>query len=335
LAIRTLTGTDKLGLTQLSRCLLSLPLFREIDLKDSMTPELDLSICIVSLDTREFLRDCLCSIRDHVHSVRYEIIVVDNKSTDDTVEMLHNDFPDVRLISNDRNTGFSKPNNQALSISRGRYALLLNPDTIVPPGAIESLIKFADAYPKVGICGPKILNRDGTIQLQCRRSFATPWDLFCYFSQLSRLFPKSPLFARYLVTYEDENKTHQVDAVSGACMLIRRSMIDQIGMLDEQFFAYQEDTDLCFRAHQAGWETYYYPRAQITHFASLGGSRVDPIRSIIEWHSSYWKYYRKNLASRYFFLFNWLYYVIMLAKLATSLVINFLRTEKFAGSRKP
>jgi GT2 family glycosyltransferase len=173
------------------------------------------------------------------------------------------------------------------------------------------------------------------MQLQCRRSFATPWDLLCYFSQLSRLFPTSPWFARYLVTYLDEDEIHQVDAVSGACMLIRKKLMDQIGVLDEQFFAYQEDTDFCFRASAAGWQTYYYPRAQITHFGSLGGSRADPFRSIIEWHRSYWKYYRKNLASRYFFLFNWLYYVIMLLKLTSSLVINFFRAEKFAGSRKP
>ncbi len=296
---------------------------------------LDLSICIVSRESRDYLRNCLCSIRDHTRRASHEIIVVDNNSQDGTVEMLRRDFPDVHLIVNNSNAGFAKPNNQALAISRGRYALLLNPDTVIQPGALDSLTEFADANPQVGICSPKILNRDGTIQLQCRRSFATPWDLICYFTGLARLFPKSRLFARYLVTYEDEDKIHSVDAVSGACMLIRRTMMEQIGMLDEQFFAYQEDTDYCFRAHQAGWDVYFYPPARITHYAGQGGSRVDPYRSIIEWHQSYWKYYRKNLASRYFFLFNWLYYVIMLIKLASSLIVNFFRSEKFAGSRKP
>ncbi|MDE3091918.1 MAG: glycosyltransferase, partial [Chloroflexota bacterium] len=238
-------------------------------------------------------------------------------------------------IVNAHNAGFSRPTNQALRISRGRYALLLNNDTVVLPHAFDRLIEFVDAHPGVGICGPKVLNRDGTLQKQCRRSFATPWDLFCYFSGLSALFPKSHLFARYLVTYEDENKIHPVDAVSGSCMLIRREVLSQIGLLDERFFAYQEDADYCFRARQAGWQVYYCPEAQIIHYASQGGSRINPYRSIFEWHKSYFIYYRKNLASRYFFLFNWLYYGVMLMKLAGALLVNFFRREKFAGSRKP
>lgn len=296
---------------------------------------LDLSICIVSFQSREFLRDCLNSIYSSVHDLAFEIIVVDNASGDDTGEMLVRDYPEVKLIRNPSNLGFTRPNNQALKTSQGRYALLLNPDTVVLPNALEQLIAFTDAHRQVGIVGPKVLNRDGTMQLQCRRSFATPWDLICYFSRLSKVFPKSPLFARYLVTYRDENEIHAADAISGACMLIRRKMMEQIGVLDEQFFAYQEDTDYCFRAHQAGWQVYYFPPAQIIHYAGRGGSRVQPYRSIIEWHRSYWRYYRKHLASRYFFLFNWLYYAIMIFKLLASLSINLFRAEKFAGSKKP
>jgi GT2 family glycosyltransferase len=112
-------------------------------------------------------------------------------------------------------------------------------------------------------------------------------------------------------------------------------VLSQIGLLDERFFAYQEDADFCFRAKQAGWQVYYYPQAQIVHYASQGGSRANPYRSIFEWHKSYFIYYRKNLASRYFFLFNWFYYVVMLLKLASALLVNFFRREKFAGSQKP
>ena len=295
----------------------------------------DVSISIVAYQSRELLRECLHSIQSNVRDLHLEIIVVDNGSDDGTVEMLSRHYPDVRLIRNDRNAGFARPNNQAIQASHGKYILLLNPDTIVLPQALEQLVEFADAHPQIGIVGPKVLNRDGTMQLQCRRSFATPWDLFCYFSRLSKLFPKSRLFARYLVTYRDENEIHPVDAISGSCMLIRRAMIEQIGLLDEQFFAYQEDTDYSFRAHQAGWEVYYYPRAQIVHHASRGGSRVDPYRSIVEWHRSYFRYYRKHLAARYFFLFNWFYYVIMLLKLLSSLALNLLRADKFPGSKKP
>ena len=200
---------------------------------------------------------------------------------------------------------------------------------------MDSLVEFDDAHPAIGICGPKVLNRDGSLQKQCRRSFATPWDLFCYFSGLSTLFPRSPLFARYLMTYKDEDETHAADAISGSCMLIRRAVLDQIGLFDERFFAYQEDTDFCYRAGQAGWLVYYYPRAQILHLAGQGGSRSEPYRSIWEWHRSYFLYYRKNLAHRYFFLFNWFYYFVMALKLASALGVNFFREEKFAGSRKP
>ena len=294
-----------------------------------------LSICIPTRQAKALLRDCLQSIYANTHQVTFEIIVVDNDSRDGTVEMLRDEFPAVRVIANDHNAGFTRPTNQALQVSCGRYALLLNNDTVILSDALDQLVEFADAHPDAGIVTPKVLNRDGTLQKQCRRSFATPWDLFCYFSGLSRLYPKSPLFARYLVTYRDENETHTVDAVSGSCMLIRREVIDQIGLLDERFFAYQEDADFCFRAHQAGWQVYYYPGAQIVHYASQGGSRINPYRSIWEWHRSYFLYYRKNLASRYFFLFNWFYYVVMVFKLASALAVNFFRKEKFAGSRKP
>lgn len=294
----------------------------------------DLSICIVTYKAKSVLRDCLQSLDRQTH-LSSEILVVDNDSQDGTVEMLRDEFPTVRLIRGTGNAGYARPNNEALRASCGRYAALLNPDTVVLSQALDRLVAFMEDHPTVGICGPKVLNRDGTLQKQCRRSFATPWDLFCYYSGLAALFPKSRLFGRYLVTYADENATMAVDSVSGSCMLIRRAVIDQIGFLDERFFAYQEDTDYSFRAWQAGWQVYYYPEAQIVHYAGQGGSRVDPVRSIVEWHKSYWRYYRKNLARRYFFLFNWFYYVVMLGKLLSALFVNLFRKEKFAGSRKP
>lgn len=281
------------------------------------------------------LRDCLQSILANTCTVEYEIIVVDNNSQDGTVEMLRAEFPAVHAIENPINLGFAKPINQAIRQSHGRYVLLLNNDTLVLEGALDRLVEFADAHSKIGIVGPKVLNRDGSLQKQCRRSYATPWDLFCYFSGLSTLFPHSPLFARYLMTYKDENETHPADAISGSCMLIRRAVLDQIGLFDERFFAYQEDADFCFRAKRAGWQIYYYPFSQIIHYASQGGSRVNPYRSIFEWHRSYFMYYRKNLAVRYFFLFNWFYYIVMLGKLILALTVNLFRREKFAGSRKP
>jgi GT2 family glycosyltransferase len=137
------------------------------------------------------------------------------------------------------------------------------------------------------------------------------------------------------MNYMDEDQTHLVAGVSGSCMLIRRAVIDQIGYLDDRFFAYQEDADFCLRARQSGWQIYYVPAAQIVHFGGYGGSRVQPYRSIYEWHKSYFLYFRKNLAHKYFFLFNWLYYLAMAFKLILALTVNFIRAEKFAGSRKP
>lgn len=295
----------------------------------------DLSICIVTLNTRALLRDCLRSIYENTNAVSFEIVVVDNNSRDGTVEMLRAEFPEICLMVNDHNAGFTRPSNQALRASQGKYALLLNNDTLILPQALDRLVEFMEAQPAVGICGPKVLNRDGSLQKQCRRSFATPWDLFCYFSGLSTLFPKSRLFGRYLMTYADEDTTQEADAISGSCMLIRREVMDQIGLLDERFFAYQEDADYCFRAKQAGWKIYYFGGAQIVHYGGMGGSRTSPYRSIIEWHKSYFQYYRKNLAVRYFFLFNWFYYGVMVLKLASALLINLLREDKYAGSKKP
>ena len=211
----------------------------------------------------------------------------------------------------------------------------LNPDTLILPGAIDRLVDFLQNHPGVGICGPKVLNRDRTLQSPCRRGESRPWAVISYFTGLAALFPKSKFFGEYLMSYKDPDETHPVAGVAGSCMLIRREVIDQIGYLDERFFAYQEDADFCFRARQAGWQVYYVPSAQIIHFGSMGGSRVEPYRSILEWHKSYFRYYRKNLAKDYFFLFNWLYYGAMLFKLGGALIRNFIRKEKFAGSRKP
>jgi GT2 family glycosyltransferase len=296
---------------------------------------IDVSICIVTYHARDFLRDCLRSIYRTVDSVSFEIIVVDNHSEDGTLEILHSDFSDVHLLVNDQNTGYTRPNNQAMRISLGRYILLINPDTLVEPNTITELAAFLDTHPEVGIVGPKVLNRDGTLQKQCRRSEARPWDAICYFSGLSRLFPHDKRFAGYLMTYLDEDLTHEAEAVSGSCMLIRRQVIDQIGYQDENFFAYQEDTDYCRRARLAGWKVFYNPSAQIIHYGGEGGSQVQPYRAIIEWHRSYYLYYRKHFAKDYPIIFSVVYYFGMLMKLVLSLLVNLFRKRKVVGTRKP
>ncbi len=314
---------------------------------------IDLSICIATLNACDYLRNCLRSIREqssqlHLDNsaptapgqpvgtpiLNIELIVVDNGSTDGTLAMLQSKYNAVRLIHNDSNLGFARPINQALRASQGRYMLLLNPDTIVLPGAFNELVAYLESHPEVGICGPKVLNRDGTLQKACKRGVSRPWAAFSYFSGLSSLFPKSKFFGGYLLNYLDENEIHEVDGISGSCMLIRRQVIDQIGYLDERFFAYQEDADYCFQAKKRGWKVVYLPSAQIVHFGGQGGSRVQPYRSIYEWHRSYYLYYRKNLAGDYIFLFNWFYYFLMGLKLAVALSANAFRANKFAGPRR-
>jgi GT2 family glycosyltransferase len=319
---------------------------------------LDLSICIVTLNASDFLRNCLNSIYEQsvalsltgeeaIASIQAaeqpqsggkklscELIIVDNGSSDDTVKMLQAEFPAARLILNDRNDGFARPINQALRYSQGRYMLVLNPDTIILPGALNTLVEFLDSHPDVGICGPKVLNRDGSMQKACRRGVSRPWAAFSYFSGLSALFPHSKTFGGYLLNYLDENETHEVDGVSGSCMLIRRQVTRQAGLFDERYFAYQEDADYCFQVKKAGWKIVYLPAAQIVHYGGQGGSRVQPYRSIFEWHRSYYLYYQKNLAQDYFFIFNWFYYLLMGLKLVFSLTANAFRSEKFAGPRR-
>jgi hypothetical protein len=295
----------------------------------------DLSICIVNYQAADYLRNCLLSIYSNPPQGACEIIVVDNGSSDGSLKMLHDEFPGVTVIENPANLGFTAPTNQALQSAQGLFLLLLNPDTIVHAQALDLLTGFLREHPRVGICGPKVLNTDGSLQAPCRRGESRPWAVISYFLRLHRLFPQSKLFGGYLMNYMSEDATHEVAGVAGSCMLIRRQVIDQIGYLDERFFAYQEDADYCFQARRAGWQVYYVPTARVTHFGGEGGSRVQPYRSVYAWHRSYWLYYRKNLASDYFFLFNWVFYLVMLVKLALALLVNLVRPVKVAGRQRP
>ena len=292
-----------------------------------------ISIGIVSFQACSYLRDCLRSIYREPPGGEFEIIVVDNHSTDGTVDMVKSEFPGVYLIELARNTGFTAPMNQALRQGVGDFLLQLNPDTILLPQAFNQMVAFMKNHPEVGICGPKVLNPDGTLQKPCRRGEPRPFAVFSYFLGLSKLFPKSELFGGYLLNHLDEDETHEVAGVSGSCMLIRREVVDRIGFLDERYFAYQEDADYCYQARNAGWQVYYVPAARIMHYGGQGGSRVKPYRSILEWHRSYYLYYRKNLAADYFILFNWFYYLAMFFKLVLALLQNALRQGKFSKRR--
>ncbi|MCK9209503.1 MAG: glycosyltransferase [Ignavibacteriaceae bacterium] len=227
---------------------------------------MDLSIIIVNYNVKEFLQNLLTSLFKAVTNISSEIIVVDNGSDDGSVELLREKFPQVTLIANNENLGFSKANNLGLKIAKGKFLLLLNPDTIVQEDTFEKLIKFFNQHRDAGMTGCKILNPDGTLQLACRRSFPGPWTSFCKVSGLSALFPNSKLFARYNLTFMDENQSYEVDAVSGSFMMVRREVFEKIGGLDEQFFMYGEDLDWCYRVQKAGWKVYYVHETTIIHY---------------------------------------------------------------------
>jgi len=293
-----------------------------------------LSICIVGINVEAYLRNCINSIYSSGLSVPYEVIYVDNGSIDGTGQMLATEFPDVRTAWNAENLGYAKANNQAIQRSQSPYVLLLNPDTVVAPGSITALLDYLIQHPETGIIGPKVLNSDGSFQAHCKRGEARPWEAFCYFTGLARLFPRSRLFSGYLQGFLDEDEINDVPALSGSCMMIRREVIEDIGLLDEQFFAYQEDTDYCVQARKAGWKVTYFPEAVVTHYGGKGGSGTQPYKAIFEWHRSYFHYYQKNLAGDYFFLFNWLFYLVMGAKLIFSLAVNFVRQNKHPGPKR-
>ncbi len=242
---------------------------------------MDLSIIIVNYNVKEFLQNLLDSIYRASRDISAEIIIIDNASDDGSVEMVKEKYPAVILIENSENTGFAKANNMGLKIARGKYLLLLNPDTLVSEDTFTKMFAFFDSYPDAGLATCKMIGSDGNLQPACRRSFPDLWTSFTKVTGLSTLFPKSKLFARYNLTYLDENQTYEVDAISGAFMMMKREVYEKIGGLDEEFFMYGEDLDWCFRVQKAGYKVYYYHDTQIIHYkgestrrSSLNETRV-------------------------------------------------------------
>jgi len=243
-----------------------------------------LSIIIVNYNVRDFLHHALVSLQKAMRGVRGEIIVVDNASDDGSVEMVRRRFPSATLTASKTNLGFAKANNLALKRARGKYFLLINPDTLVQEDTLRVMVKFFDENPDVGLAGCKILNPDGTFQLACRRSFPTPWVAFTKMSGLSSLFPNTRLFGRYNLTYLSPDETYEIDAVSGSFMMVRREAYERVGGLDEAFFMYGEDLDWCYRIQQAGWKNYYVHLTKIIHYKgeSTKRSNLDEIRTFYE-----------------------------------------------------
>jgi len=282
---------------------------------------LDLSIIIVNYNVKEFLLNLLHSIEKASEHLTKEIIIVDNASDDGSVEFIRSKFPSVILIDNKTNVGFGKANNQGLAVAKGEYILLINPDTVVSEDTFEKMIAFFNSHPEAGLAGCKILNSDGSLQLACRRSFPGPWTSFTKVTGLSTLFPNSRLFAKYNLTYLDENKTYEVDAISGSFMMMKKEVYEKTGGFDEQFFMYGEDLDLCYRIKKAGFKVYYVHTSRIIHYKGESTKRSSLDETKIFYDAMY-VFVKKHFAS--FFLVE--------AILRTA--IGFRKLFAFLGKRK-
>lgn len=221
--------------------------------------EAKLSIVIVNYNVKYILEQCLYSVQAATASWETEVFVVDNNSSDGSIEYLRPRFPEVIFIENKDNPGFSKANNQAIKLCKGEYVLLLNPDTVVGEGSLRTLCLFMDEHPKAGGLGVKMLDGHGCFLPESKRSFPSPWVSFCKLFGLSRLFPNSEMFAKYSLPYLSSDKQHKVEVLAGAFMLFRHEVLDKVGLLDESFFMYGEDIDLSYRVVLGGYENYYVP----------------------------------------------------------------------------
>lgn len=250
-----------------------------------------LSIVIVNYNVKYFLEQCLYSVRTAITGLDAEVWVVDNHSTDGSIEYLRPRFPEVNFIENQDNPGFAKANNQAIRMSSGEYVLLLNPDTVVGEESLRSLCYFMDEHPEAGGIGVKMIEGHGQFLPESKRSFPSPWVSFCKIFGLSKLFPQSHLFARYGLQYLDKEKIHEVEVLAGAFMLLRREALDKVGLLDEAFFMYGEDIDLSYRVVQGGYANYYIPE-RLLHYKGESTKHGD-IKYVKAFYGAMLIFYRK------------------------------------------
>jgi GT2 family glycosyltransferase len=278
-------------------------------------PMADVSIIIVSWNAKAFLLRCLQSLAKETARCRAEIIVVDNASSDGSAEAVEKVFPQVRLICSNKNSGFAKANNIGIKQSCGRYVALVNSDVKVLPGAIERRLVYMNSHPEIGVLGPKVLNADLTLQLSCRK-FPTLWNSLCRSLGVDNIFPS--------VSFHPHDAVRRVEALSGCFLLARREALEDVGLLDEQFFMYAEDTDWCKRFHNLGWQNVYYPETQIIHYGGASSSNA-PVKfylALQRANMQYWKKHHHRLAQAGFFLISLLHQII---RILHGLVLYFLR----------
>ncbi|WKY44803.1 glycosyltransferase family 2 protein [Eubacteriaceae bacterium ES2] len=268
---------------------------------------MDLSIIIVHYKTLELTSDCIDSIlKSNLKNIETEIICIDNASNDGSIEEIKETFPQITVIENTDNLGFSKANNQGIKASSGQYILLLNSDTIVEFNTIKLALAFIKDHKHIGALGCKVVLKDGKLDPACKRSFPTPMNGIYHRLHLDDAFPDSHRFGAYNLTYVDENKTCSVDCVMGAFMLLPRRVIDIVGLLDEDFFMYGEDIDWCYRIKEADFQIMYYPEARIFHHKKASGIGKRNPKVIEAFYDSMGIFYEKHYQNKYNGLTKWL-----------------------------
>jgi len=289
-----------------------------------------LSIIIVNWNTRDLLAACLESVHRDVETLagwNVETFVVDNASSDGSPQMVRERFPWVRLIENGENLGFAAANNQALRQARGRYALLLNSDTEVQPGALAALVEFMAAHPQAGAVGAWLLNADGSLQPSCH-PMLTPGREFWRLIFLDRLWP----WATYPLGRWDLAAPQKVEVIKGACLLLRREALAQVGLLDEAYFMYTEEVDLCYRLAEAGWELWWLPAAQVIH-REAQSTRQAAAEMYVQLYRSKVHFYRKFGGERRAGRFKWLLRLAYGPRLAVAAVGGLVSPSLAAQAR--
>ena len=255
--------------------------------------ETALSVVIVNYNVKYFLEQCLYSVRAATRGMEVDIYVIDNHSTDGSVEYLRPLFPEVIFIENQENVGFAKANNQAFRICKGEYVLMLNPDTVIGEESLRILICFMDEHPEAGAVGLKMINGNGIFLAESKRAFPTPWVAFCKLFGLSKLFPNSPKYAQYSLPYLSPDEQHEVDVLCGAFMLMRHEALEhKVGFLDEDYFMYGEDIDLSYRFIKEGYKNYYIPERML-HYKGESTQKLS-YRFLKRFYGAMLIFYRKH-----------------------------------------
>lgn len=262
---------------------------------------MDLSIIIVSWNAKKHLLECLQSVISDSKQLQTEIIVVDNASTDGSPDGVKKQFPGVKLICNDKNMGFARANNIGIKASTGRYICLINSDVKVLNGCFDRLYGFMEQTPSVGMAGPRTLNSDLTLQSNCR-TFPALHDVFTRTFALDKLLPHARFLNREITSFCPENSASMVDVITGIFWMIRREALNQVGLLDEQFFFYGEDTDWCRRFWKASWKIAYFPKAEVIHFGGASSSNA-PVRFYVELQKANFQYWKKHHSKPELFCF--------------------------------